>query len=869
MATGGTIPSNRTQTVTFYNTTGVIDREKNMYYVPRFSKTHPAQNSPVQSAYRTAFATVCPPSSAYSAIVLSNWLPSDRTLVVKGDVDDFRLVSDEGACLNYFIVTRTVTKGNTTKTYYYAYFITGVRQSGGSSVEVTAEPDDFTNVFYLHNTHALTSAEISGDYEPFNDMMKNCYVKRQHYNRVKNSTEIWIPHEDYGHVSTSSTDIATTVTIANIGTGLTIRNLSLVEEATSGSGTHGDPIYISETGLIIMFMHSSVAGQYYDIKYHLTYEEQVVLSRTTDNEKIFLNQEENYHFKYQYRDSKYPLSLMNYGFKNFRQAEINQIEANSNFSNLSSSLQEKIKKACVNFLAIEFKSYEVIGASLFKNDTSYGGFYCKCGGNVTKEIKRPNPLVIYPFVYIPKVFEKYNLNLSIYSNVSLYVGGTLLSYTQINLSDEFNKVVDDILNTKNYGDYIYNAYIIPYLPIEKSVSISGDKIIIDSFIDVGSTTSAITGRISKSEKYNKGINLVGLLDSANIGYDYNHTIQQVINELAYGVYYTYPDGTFSGRYFGLILSEQQEDELRLRVEETLPDLTTNYYDPVLQTEPYSFYSISYLSSIELALNRNRYYTGGWISMINFNFYISINGAIKIGIIPKYTVENVTTQYFNEGVSSIVLSNLPIVSDSYTSYYYANLSRMKSQFAINDYNRGVDLLQHFFISGPNAVGNRASRGTGGWGALAETGNQAMQMIDEAIDWTQSTKAIEMSQKAMLADMGRKPDSLKNSGSDVYYDCQTKENCLFLNHYTIDSLSYNSIAKMLERVGYQVNLYDTLHVVDRVGWNYIQLNAFDFNPTTNIMVEQENTIRQIFSQGVTLLHDKSFLTAGHNYEKILEN
>ena len=76
-------------------------------------------------------------------------------------------------------------------------------------------------------------------------------------------------------------------------------------------------------------------------------------------------------------------------------------------------------------------------------------------------------------------------------------------------------------------------------------------------------------------------------------------------------------------------------------------------------------------------------------------------------------------------------------------------------------------------------------------------------------------------------------------------------------------------MLERVGYQVNLYDTLHVVDRVGWNYIQLNAFDFNPTTNIMVEQENTIRQIFSQGVTLLHDKSFLTAGHNYEKILEN
>ena len=31
MATGGTIPTNRTQSVTFYNTTGIIEREKNIY----------------------------------------------------------------------------------------------------------------------------------------------------------------------------------------------------------------------------------------------------------------------------------------------------------------------------------------------------------------------------------------------------------------------------------------------------------------------------------------------------------------------------------------------------------------------------------------------------------------------------------------------------------------------------------------------------------------------------------------------------------------------------------------------------------------------------------------------------------------------
>jgi len=127
---------------------------------------------------------------------------------------------------------------------------------------------------------------------------------------------------------------------------------------------------------------------------------------------------------------------------------------------------------------------------------------------------------------------------------------------------------------------------------------------------------------------------------------------------------------------------------------------------------------------------------------------------------------------------------------------------------------------------------------------------------------------MNQKAKLADMGAKPDAVKQTGSDIFADLVSRENRPFFNHYTIDRASYDSIAKFLERFGYQINLYDTLHVNDRVGWNYVKLNSFDINPAFDIMVGQEQDLMRIFTNGVTLLHDKYYLTNGHNYEKILE-
>ena len=163
MATGGTIPSGRKQYVYFYNTHGVIEKDKQMYFAPRFGEDY--EGDAVSEAFLELFEVVCPPSSAYKEIEISTWSPQDRTLVVKGNIDDFRLITDEGACLNYFLVKREVTKGEgqqaSTATYYYAFFITGVEQIGGSSVKITAEPDDFTNVFFLHNNHVITNIEAT------------------------------------------------------------------------------------------------------------------------------------------------------------------------------------------------------------------------------------------------------------------------------------------------------------------------------------------------------------------------------------------------------------------------------------------------------------------------------------------------------------------------------------------------------------------------------------------------------------------------------------------------------------------------------------------------------------------------------------
>lgn len=866
MATGGTIPSGRKQYVYFYNTHGVIEKDKQMYFAPRFGEDY--EDSTVCEAFLELFEEVCPPSSAYSEIEISTWSPQDRTLVVKGNIDDFRLVTDEGACLNYFLVKREVTKGEgqqaSTATYYYAFFITGVEQIGGSSVKITAEPDDFTNIFFLHNEHILTNLEATnGSYEPFNERMKNCHVNRQHYDRVEYNGYHYILHVDLVNVEPGIS--------LQLGNEISIRFEDQDPKTVTGEIVgYDDSAYdIGDLYLEIETDERVEIGQQQNWShiYYLddSYECEYVLSDirwdkinhiVPANQKIFLNQEDSFRFKYQYRDDRKLFSLDNL----FTDSEMSIISSINLFSSLSQDLRKKILKACIQYLVVEMKSQEQIG-KLRKHDIQASSTQVvkRIYTNDIEGFNKYCANIFVPFFNIPDVLSKYESAIKSFG-----------FYAKLKDSADFSAELEtasnlyDVLNNYSLGDFVYSAYIVNDIAMPDSkilFDLSNNKIIFNCCNTLELETD--------NELYLTTIDDNGDGDrEAYLQYNYQYTSDIQSNYVKDFIV------TSTRLKLVLLLSGFNKREIILSVpQDNLVDIKNRYYDPVLEAEPYSFYSLSYLA-YEMPFNKNRYYEN---MTIKLSYFISVNGAIKISYIPKYTVEGKEFRYYNESLIFTIPSSLPIVCDSYESYYYQNKAQMKNQFAVNDYNRGVDLAQHFFISGPNAVGMSAGKGGmrgggagAGAGAILETGNQLAQMTDEVVDWTQSNKVIEMNQKAKLADMGAKPDVVKQAGSDVFSDLVTKENRPYLNHYTIDQKSYDTIAKFLERFGYQVNLYDSLHTIDRVGWNFVKLNSFDWNPASqyDIMVEQEDSIKKIFLQGVTLLHDTYYLTAGHNYEVILD-
>lgn len=873
MATGGTIPSNRTQKVTFYNTTGVIERDKNIYYAPRFSKlVGLTANTEVREAYLSGFTGVCSSSSDYSEIEISGWSPQDRTLVVKGNIDDFRLVTDEGLCLNYFILQRNVTKGESEETHYYGFFVTGVEQAGGSSVRITCEPDDFSNVFYLHNTHNLTAIDIAEDYEPFNEKLKNCYVNRQHYNRVAYVTRTITKRDHYEGNITSINEVSTgqstsmNVTLTHEGTlvneshyGVTPNNVTVTNVEYRVMFDTPNVIYTAYFTSGEFGFTSRITVHYsFDIEYEVT-----VTQLEPDNMKVFLNQEETFRFKYQYRDMKYPISIYD---GNFTEEEIDIIESEYTFSNLSDNLRKKIIKSCISYIVVETKSPEILMPYLFQNtvgSSAYSLIYrAESGQLITgKKTRRSNPVIAYPFLQIPEVFKKYNID----EAFSIYIMAYGLHVREIVRAGRDN--IEQLLYTLQHNaisDFIYSAYYVKDVNFPNSeinVNLQNSRVEFNCIVP-NEQYPASTSTIVYPAKYDKGLYIAGIMNKP-LG------TEEITYSNSINVVYTNDNLTsITSQYgaIGFMVSGYDNNVFEIEVSETIPDLSLSYYEPVLEAEPYSFYSLSFLSGYEMTFNKNRYYEG-LSSNIEIYHYVAVNGAIKEGYIPNYEVDLHKTKYFNEGLIFVNSSSLALVSDSYSSFYYQNKAQMKNQFAVASYQYDSDAWQKVFVTSPNQVGLRASK-AGGWGALAETGSQIMGWIDDAIDYNQEKHVIEMNQKAKLADMGAKPDSFKQTGSDLIFDLNTNEYQPFLNHYTIDELSYNSIAKLFERTGYQVNLYDSLHTMDRVGWNFIKLNAFDFSTDTNIMITQENSIRKIFTEGVTLLHDKSYLTSGHNFEIILE-
>ena len=83
----GTVAGNITQTVSFYNTTGVIEKEHNLYYCPKSSN-----NTNIALEWLRLFETVATKRSDYTNIVISQWSPEDRTLTIEGRIEHFRFL---------------------------------------------------------------------------------------------------------------------------------------------------------------------------------------------------------------------------------------------------------------------------------------------------------------------------------------------------------------------------------------------------------------------------------------------------------------------------------------------------------------------------------------------------------------------------------------------------------------------------------------------------------------------------------------------------------------------------------------------------------------------------------------------------------
>lgn len=808
MGTGGTLPTNVKQYLTLYNTAGVIEQHKNIYFVPRTSKIQNLQvGTSVCEMYLSAFNDLVEMFSEYTGIELSGWSPEDRSLVVKGNVDDFRVETEEGHSLNYFIVRRDVYTSETNySTHYYGFFITNVTQAGRGSVRLTYEPDHFTNVFYLHNKHALTALEISGDYEPFNERMKNCYVERQHYNRVKLENNV--------------------------------------------------------------------------VKF--------------DNMDKFFNCEEQ--FKYRYLERKFRRQLsFNNTYCNLSESVISTIEATDNFDNLSTFIKNLILRICLNFVQVICKNritsrpWSVNADSLTDTTwTSYEDFYTEdypsFRGYIDEKenIATPYQVLYFPIFIIPDYLKKYendinnfkiNLNCKLYNffrKEKIVLENQAFDYNENNLLDF--KQFSNIVLQKGWGDMILGMYITqtPYLSnYIKSFNF------VSKIITLDVNALGIIGQVLGDSDYHDTINLYieelgskplykGLwilpFSSNREDVGKSHYVQFGAKDNNHLMFHYKNIQNSEEKYSVLCLSGMSETESIIQLPEnvilTSENFKTNYVEPLIEQEPYCFYSLSYIGGIEVPLNKYRYFNTlyGLHYDIRLKYIESNTDAVKIGVIPFYQ----GTYCYTEGLVLTLSTSLPVESDSYLNFYYQNKAQMKNQFAVN----GIEFANNLF---QNAVGGgergslMQSAGVGGITALSGMASSVGNFITNYSE-------TYMNQKALLADIGQRPNVIKQTGSDIVYDLRTGEYGLNYNYYRIDTLSYNSISKYLERFGYLVNLYDTLHTMDRVGWNFIKVVSFDYE--ANITIPQEEAIRAIFSDGVTLLHDKTYLTTGHNFETILE-
>ena len=907
MGTGGNLPTSVTQTISFYNTTGVIEKEKNIYFCPFITQD---ATKTVRDVWLTKFTAVTTHPVDYQEITISNWNPQDRTLKIKGNADDFRAVNSLGYALNYAILTRTIvgSNGTTTTIYKYAFFVEGVTQAGLGTIQVDLLPDHFTTAFYLNDTRALddTLTYQNGYLDIFNPIMKNNFVARQHYDRyefvdLERQTTYETNNYSVTYRAIPSSPTTKRVTI--------IVNLSAVTYfyPSYGELTLSDIVSIDifHNGSLFLNLDLSncnidvVNGQYfllYNDTVSLDYfvpistmeiETNYLIGYREKNLNIFSQIEETFKYKRQFRDYH---KWLNYGNPNeldFTVGELEEIEEHDNFDALPESLRLKIIEKCLCFVNIVLNKQSIItnhtltpNVKLQYNDIERGKYCYNRYSN--SDISKGLTTVIFPSYIIPKELKKYKGKISTFfaNNIKLsYTSGQTSSLNIVTniYSLPLNKIYKMFAQSSDILPYVVNVYITKESTVRKGITFASGNMYIRCYeLDSNYNTS-----------YDGG-NMLAFIPLANQPMSNSKgLIENVIEGNAFfrlssgsGNNYNYTFGITDGTNFTEEVYDTDNQSLTFaigfinndndlscnlnlaEVAKTRADIRDGFSDPVLTFNPYSFYGISYLGRIESILNKVNYYEQ---PNIKLEWTVSITDTLRYSVLPIYTLEGLEQRFYSEGLESTIANNIIIATDKLDEYIIANQSQMRNQYGINNIDLGFGLITTT-VSGLSNLTSKASM-LGGWGALMGGIEATGETINDVVNWKKGDVEINATQKAKLADLGMLPSNLKQLGTDLEIDIFHEELGLYLNHYKIDTVSYNSICKYLERFGYMVNIYDDLHVNTRVGWDYLQLISFDYD--TAFTVEQEESIRQIFLNGVTLLHDTNKLHGtGHNYEVSLE-
>ena len=924
------------QTYYIFDSTGVIEKHNNIYYNPRNVATAQAWFDAFVSATNTSTT-----GNKYYGVDISKWSPQDRVLRVKGDIDDFRDYITSALILNYLIVKREVIENEqVVATAFVGFFIDSVSQVGqGEVVELSLSPDHFTNTFFFnvqgsdpfnetiknayverqhydrgkpvteasyesYSASSITDIADGREYRfsiphflqsgiNFLNATSGAKIVFKKYDKTTN--ELLNTYEGNKLVSFRVPDFEQNIIygVVLMADDLSVVNFKLNEESQYNyviSLVGDSPLYfVTQNPDYLNTFIGNINAVLTTISYfqHL-------------NEEVFATNKETFDYKYQYKDLRKGLNIVKNIMSYFTDTELSLIDSASSLDDLSIDLLNKIFDYCTYWYFIECRE-SIPMPYVAKYNLDQFPIERQVGKITKRNFSGSNICrIVVPTLILPDFLMKFESEVKVIQVYNVVIGydssGNVVTTTNTlnnpSLVNSFKPYENNAINllTTYYSSYIQSIYVLHNLNVGRLIAsyqfYTNHSLSLSSGIQYK--------RVDTIESFNANDIQENLIPCFII--DLPEWIEKQMSDNYTGSTFPFPSITYSSNniivdkptissvdvpydvYTGIYLINNYDIlKTSLSLNESVPDMKNNYYDPILTYEPYSFYSISTNESLELPLNKTRYYQsynkGNYL--INFDYAVSINGYLKSGLVVNYNLNNFEQRYYTDSLINTYTSTLPFSVNSYFDFMYRNMAQMRTQYAVTMRNDIIDFGQNILKAGGQLTGGISNIAMGmagnpyalasGITSVAETG---LIPVNNAIDIAQDLHTLRDTQNAQKAGAGAKPDSIKQAGSDLLFDIYYDELIYYLNHYTLDDLSKNNICKYLERYGYQVNRFDTLNVDNRVGWNYIKLVGCDF--VKPMSIEQDEAIRSILKAGVTLLHDKSILDdeTKHNYEVVLE-